>query len=73
VIGYDEAADRADRFGKGADHEIDVGLDARFLEHAAAIGTEEAHAMSFVHNDHGAVPLGHRHHSFSGAMSPSIE
>ncbi len=62
VVRHAEAADRADRLGEGADHEVDVLLDTGFLEHAAAILAEEAHAVGLVAQDHRAVLLGDGDH-----------
>ena len=73
MVGDDEAPDRPHRLGEGTDDEIDLVLDPGFLEHAAAVGAEEAHPVSLVHHDHRSVAPGDLDHLLQGAMSPSIE
>src|SRR3546814_17003424 len=57
-----EAADSPHRFGKGADDEIHLVGDARFLEDTAPMLAEKAHAVRFVHQHHRAVLLGDGDH-----------
>src|SRR3546814_18927666 len=66
MVRDDEATHRANRFGEGADHEIDVRLDTRFLENAAAVGAEETHTVGLVDGDHGAMLPGDRDHFLQG-------
>src|SRR3546814_522393 len=62
VVRHAEAADSPHRFGKGADDEIHLVGDARFLEDTAPMLAEKAHAVRFVHQHHRAVLLGDGDH-----------
>ena len=54
MVGHAEAADGSDRFGEGADDEIDIVQHALLFGHAAAIFADKAHRMRFVDKDHRA-------------------
>src|SRR3546814_11895107 len=57
-----------DRFGEGPDDEINIVFAAQFLEHAATVLAEEAHAMGFVAQDHSIGVLLYRcHHGGQGS------
>src|SRR3546814_3133387 len=57
MVRHAEAPDGADRFGEGADDEIDLAFQPLVFIHAAAVGAEKAHRMGLVDQHHAAVLL----------------